>query len=62
MSSYCNYQFNMLDSKVQLIAFNNTFFSYNCWNPLHGVGLQLRSRVKTCNQQKWFWNMFATMF
>jgi hypothetical protein len=48
MSSYCNCQFNMLNIKEQLIAFN-TFFTYNCWNSLHGVGLQPRDGMLTCN-------------
>ncbi len=61
MSSYCNYQFNMLNSKVQLITFNNTFLSYSFWNFVNGVGLQLRDGIKTCNKQQWFWNILATM-
>ncbi len=49
MSSYYNCQFNMLNIKVQLVAFN-TFSNYNCWNSLHGIGLQPRDKVLICNQ------------
>jgi len=48
MSSYYNFQFNMLNIKVQLITFN-TFSNCNCWNSLHGVGLQPRDGVLICN-------------
>jgi hypothetical protein len=48
MSSHYNCQFNMPNTKVQLISFN-TFFNCDCWNSLHGVGLQLRNGVLTCN-------------
>jgi hypothetical protein len=48
MSSSYNFQFNMPNTKVQLITFN-TFFNCNCWNSLHGANLQLRDGMLACN-------------